>query len=75
MADLAERMSKTVKGQLTWADLDRKEKCLSCKHIGRHPKPKLNADYVCTLVKVHTGRVGEPFNAARAIACSKFEAL
>lgn len=74
MTDLQIRMTKTVPGQVTWADPELGSKCIACKNCERHPRPKLNPrlDHVCTLVKAHTGKIGQPFNANLAIACPKF---
>lgn len=73
--ELSERMQKTVQGQVTWASPELGKTCAQCKWRVRHPKPKLAPlmEDQCQLVFVHTKRRGVPFNASRAIACSKFE--
>lgn len=70
--ELSERMQKTVDGQLTWADPTLGKMCSDCKYSARHPKPKEHRPNVCELVKLHTGKIGEPYMARKAIACSKF---
>ena len=74
--ELQERMSKTVKGQVTWADPDKGRKCISCKHLSRLPTHKVGADkracHKCDLVKLHTKKDGVAFNGNLAIACSMF---
>ena len=73
--DLFERMQKTVSGQVTWANPELGKKCSECKWCVRHPKPKMapRLEDQCQLVFVHTKKRGVPFDAKRAIACSKFE--
>ncbi len=71
--ELQERMAKTVLGQLTWANPELGKTCAECKHCATHPKPREFRPNVCQLVKVHTGRVGLPFMASKAIACGKYE--
>lgn len=71
--DLQDRMALTKEGQVTWADPDIGQKCSACKHVQRHAKPKPFRDYQCKLVFVHLRRHGLPFDARKAIACSKFE--
>jgi hypothetical protein len=70
--ELQERMEKTVAGQVTWADPTRGKTCNDCRHSARHPKPKEHKPDVCNLVKIHTGKIGEPYAARKAIACSMF---
>jgi methionyl-tRNA synthetase len=70
--ELSERMQKTAEGQLTWADPTLGKTCDQCKHCERHPKPREFKPDVCTLVKVHTGKIGMPFMARKAVACPKF---
>lgn len=69
--ELEERISKTLKGQLTWANPDLKANCEDCAHfkgeVGKLPLGR------CALVKAHTRKVGIPFDGKIAIACSKFE--
>lgn len=71
--DLKERMFLTVSGQVTWADPSLKKNCWDCKHVQRHPKSRGFKRHQCQLVRAHTGRDGQPFNAEKAISCSKFE--
>lgn len=61
--ELAERMRKTVLGQVTWADPDIGKKCWECKNYKRG---------ICTLVRVVSGKTGVKYDGKRAIACSKF---
>ena len=74
--ELQERMSKTVKGQVTWADPDKGMKCKACKHLVRVPSHEVGSDkrlcHRCALVKLHTKKNGVPFNGDLAIACSMF---
>lgn len=74
MADLQDRMSKTVLGQVTWANPDLGKKCFQCKHIKVHPKPSSDGRkmHQCALVKVHMRKPGVPFDGNNAIACSMF---
>lgn len=71
--DLKERMFLTVEGQVTWADPGKGKNCSDCRHISKHPKPKPHKTGQCKLVLAHTGHGGKPFNAKKAIACSKYE--
>nr|DAL11083.1 MAG TPA_asm: Kruppel-like factor 3 ZINC FINGER, KRUPPEL-LIKE, TRANSCRIPTION [Bacteriophage sp.] len=71
--DLAERMSLTKEGQVTWADPEIGQKCSACRHVQRHAKPKPFRPDQCALVFTHSRRHGVPFDAKKAIACSKFE--
>ena len=79
--DVQERMAKTVKGQVTWANPDLGKKCSGCAHIQKVPRaelpknPLIGVDHRCGLVKVHTGKKGEAFNARTAIACNKFKGV
>lgn len=75
MADLQDRMSRTVVGQVTWADPDKGMKCISCKHVRKHPSPPSNGyrKYQCRLVFSHTRKQGHPFDAEKAIACTMFQ--
>jgi len=68
--ELAERMQKTEPGQVTWASPDLGKKCVECRHIAR-----VHKGYVCKLVRVVSGKIGVPYDASRAIACSKFEGI
>lgn len=77
--DLAERMTLTVKGQVTWANPELNKKCISCEHIQKVPASELN-QYVlpgmthrCALVKAHTHKRGVIFNASKAVACSMYK--
>jgi hypothetical protein len=74
--ELQERMAKTVKGQVTWADPSKGMKCKSCKHLSRVPLHENRSDkrlnHRCDLVKLHTKKKGVPFNGDLAIACSMF---
>lgn len=74
--ELQERMAKTVKGQVTWADPSKGMKCTSCKHLSRVPAHEVGADkracHRCDLVKLHTKKKGMAFNGSLAIACSMF---
>ena len=69
--ELQERMTKTILGQLTWANPEMNAKCEDCQHfkgeVGKAPLGK------CALVKAHTKKVGASFDGKIAIACSKFE--
>ena len=71
--DLQERMSKTVPGQVTWANPEIGQRCSACKYVQRHDKPKHPLTDQCKLVFMVSRRHGVPFNAKQAIACSKFE--
>lgn len=73
--ELKDRMVLTLPGQLTWADPEKGAKCITCKHIRRHPKPKMNMQMMhqCGLVFAHSKRHGVPLDAKRAIACSMYE--
>ena len=71
--ELQERMAKTVEGQLTWADPSLGKTCADCKHREAHPKPREFKPDICTLVKIHTKKIGVPFMARKAIACGKYE--
>jgi hypothetical protein len=71
--ELEERMKLTTTGQVTWADPEKGMKCSACKHIKRHPKPRPFRPDQCGLVWAHMHRQGEPLDAKKAIACSKFE--
>jgi hypothetical protein len=71
--ELAERMALTVEGQATWANPDMAAKCISCRHIQRHVKPRPFKPDQCKLVWLLTRRQGVPFDARKAIACSKYE--
>lgn len=73
--ELAERMQKTVPGQVTWANPDLGKKCLDCAHLTPAPKTKGRPMHICTLVRVVSGSKGVPYDAERAIACSKFAAV
>lgn len=70
--ELAERMAATVSGQVTWADPSKGQKCIMCRHVGKHPKPVEHKPDICNLVRVHTKKNGLPFSAKKAIACSMF---
>ena len=71
----AERMQKTVPGQVTWANPDLGKKCLDCAHITPAPQTKGRPMHICTLVRLVSGSKGVPYDAVRAIACSKFAAV
>lgn len=71
--DLRDRMELTKDGQVTWANPDIGHNCLACVHCVRHPKE--SRLYECKLVKSHTGKVGKPYDARNAIACSKFSVI
>ncbi len=71
--ELRERMELTKDGQVTWANPDIGHNCLACVHCVRHHKDMRL--YECLLVKVHTGKSGKPYDARKAIACSKFSAV
>ena len=71
--ELNERMALTVEGQVTWADPAKNAKCITCKNVGKHPKPKLQREHICQLVFVFTRKKGLPFDAKRAVGCSKYE--
>jgi hypothetical protein len=58
---------------LTWAKPEIGKTCAECKHCAAHPKPREFKPNVCQLVKAHTGRVGLPFMASKAISCGKYE--
>jgi hypothetical protein len=74
--ELQDRMAKTVKGQVSWADPEKGMKCISCKHLSRVPPHKIGADkrlaHRCDLVKLHSKKDGAAFNGNLAIACSMF---
>jgi hypothetical protein len=69
--ELHERMTITVKGQLTWANPDLNAKCDACTHFKVEEKIKPLGR--CALVKAHTKKKGVPFNGEIATACSKFD--
>jgi hypothetical protein len=71
--ELQDRMRMTVDGQVTWADPSKEAKCSSCRHIGKHKKPKLFKEDQCKLVFLISRQHGVPFDAKKAIACSKYE--
>lgn len=71
--DLQQRMTMTVEGQATWADPEKGAKCSSCRHVGRHQKPRPFKPDQCRLVFLVSRRHGVPFDAKKAIACSKYE--
>ena len=74
--ELAERMQKTQLGQVTWVNPDLGKKCLECKYANnKWPSASNRKTHICTLVKNHTGKNGVPYDAVRAIACSKFEGV
>lgn len=70
--ELTERMQKTILGQVTWANPDLGKKCIDCAYIARAVKIKDKKTHVCTLVLAVSGIKGVPYDAKRAIACSKF---
>jgi hypothetical protein len=69
--ELHERMTLTVKGQLTWANPEMNAKCDLCTHF--KPDEKKKPLGLCALVKAHTRKKGVLFLGENAIACSKFE--
>ena len=71
--ELHERMVLTKEGQVTWANPELGKKCYECAHSARHPKD--SSKHECKLVKLITKRTGKPYDAYRAIACSKFEVV
>ncbi len=71
--ELKDRMALTVEGQVTWADPSKGAKCITCKNVGKHPKPKIQREQICQLVFLFTKKKGVPFDARRATACSKYE--
>jgi len=73
--ELTERMQKTVPGQVTWANPDLGRKCLDCAHLTPAPQTKGKPMHICALVRVVSGKKGIPYDAVRAIACSKFAAV
>jgi len=73
--ELTERMQKTVPGQVTWANPDLGKKCLDCAHLTPAPQTKGKPMHICALVGVVSGKKGIPYDAVRAIACSKFAAV
>ena len=68
--ELRERMVLTKEGQVTWADPSIGKKCVECSHCIK--KFDKGVTHICDLVKLHTGKAGKPYDALRAIACSKF---
>jgi len=73
--ELEERMQKTKPGQVTWANPDLGKMCLECAHLEPAPKHKGRAMHVCKMVRVVSGMNGIPYDAVRAIACSKFAGI
>lgn len=71
--ELKDRMMMTVEGQVAWADPSKNAKCITCKSIGKHPKPKPQKPDQCKLVFAVSRRQGLPFDAKKATACSKYE--
>ena len=72
--ELAERMAMTKVGQVTWADPRLEKKCTDCKHAVQVYKVQY-LTHICELVKVVSGKKGKPYDAKRAVACSKFESV
>jgi len=70
--ELQERINMTIKGQLTWANPDLGKKCIQCAHISPAHKPVERKRHVCSLVRLHTGKKGVPYDAIYATACNKF---
>lgn len=70
--ELVERMQKTVEGQVTWASPELGKKCIDCIHASVLSRPSGHRRHVCKLVRIVSGKAGVPFDAQRAIACSKF---
>lgn len=70
---LEERMARFVKGQATWPDLNRRERCDTCALFRRMEKPNAKGDGACAKTKALTRREGAPYFGGRAIACSFYE--
>jgi len=69
--ELEDRMKKTIKGQVTWANPDMNAKCDECRHFKIDPKDRTLGK--CNLVKAFTRKAGVSFLGEIAIACSKFD--
>ena len=74
--ELAERVAMTKEGQVTWADPDIGRKCWECLHAhNKWPRAPNRKTHICSMVRLVSGRTGKPFDAQRAIACSKFKGV
>lgn len=70
---LEERMARYVKGQATWPDLNRRERCDTCTMFKKLDKPSAKGDGKCDKTRALTRRDGAVFRGGQAIACSFYE--
>lgn len=71
-ADLEKRMALAIDGQVTWPELDKKQRCNRCRWFDRDEltaAQKAKGLGRCGEVRKHTGKAGRLFVGVRGHAC------